>query len=137
MFGSMDSPGEDTLLLDAARAIRGFLPELVEQCFAAEVDDELVRLLALAEEGKPVLEQVAAVLSRSPETLDWVSAYLEHGVPPEFAEVRERVFQGLEGVPAAPAPEKYRCPSGDFVFYRRSVGIPVPQCPTHQIPLER
>lgn len=30
---------------------------------------------------------------------------------------------------------KYVCPYGDYTWYRQSIGTPIPDCPTHGIPL--
>lgn len=38
----------------------------------------------------------------------------------------------------APHPsESYSCPQGDYKWHRRTVGSPIPECPTHQVPLVR
>lgn len=136
-FAPMSSPDEDEVLLDAARAVRPYLSELVGQPTAAELDAELAALLASARGGHAVADRVAEMLSRSAEVQAWAAGFLEHGCPPEVAELRERAFQGLPGVPEAPSPDKFRCPEGDYVFYRRAVGVRVPPCPTHKTPLER
>jgi hypothetical protein len=133
----MESPSDETQLQDTARAIRAYLPGLVPEDLASALDRELADLLELARQGHLVGDRVAATLEQSPATLAWSGAFLEHGVPPEFVVLPERAYQGLPGAPVATPPDKYRCPEGDFVFYRRTAAVPLPVCPTHRAPLER
>jgi len=39
------------------------------------------------------------------------------------------------GQPGPSAAPKYECPHGDYTWYQRSVGTPVPNCPTHGVAL--
>jgi serine/threonine kinase PknH len=46
-------------------------------------------------------------------------------------------FQSLGGWEVSPVgAEKFRCPFGDYEWYRQEVGMPIPWCPTHSLPLQ-
>ena len=114
-------------LLDAARAIRPYLPSLLDESAAAEVDSSLAALLASGGTEDAVL----AELEGHEATAEWTAAFLEHGAPPELAVVRERDFTELAGHGEPVRAPKYICPEGDFVWYRHAVGQQPPRCPTH------
>lgn len=67
-------------LTDAARAIRPFLPSLAGLT-AAELDERLAQLLAAADTGHDVEDQLADLLSL-PQLAGWTTYFLEHGEPP-------------------------------------------------------
>ena len=62
--------------------------------------------------------------------------FLEHRTPPPPEYLVQRGYSPLPGR-AAPIPlRKYSCPRGDYDWYRRAAGEPVPRCPTHDLPLK-
>jgi hypothetical protein len=118
---------------EAACAIRFYLPELLDEDAAADLDGALARLL---DEGAGE-ERLVDELERRDETAEWAAAFLEHGIPPEFAVVDERAYAEAPGYGEPVGLTKFACPSGDFVWYRHSVGQQPPTCPTHGVVVER
>ena len=45
-------------------------------------------------------------------------------------------YSGLPGEPSPIQADKFRCPYGDYVWYRPEVGVPIRRCPTHHCALE-
>jgi hypothetical protein len=134
-----DGAVPDDLLVEAARAVRPHLGELLPAPEAAEVDRGLAE--ALNHPGVD-RERVAVVVRGQAAVHAWVAEFVTHAVTdhddlnvPSKSPGAER-YQGLPGDPRPGAPVRYACPEGaDFVFYRRSPAIAVPQCPTHRLPL--
>jgi hypothetical protein len=137
-----DAPNapDPSAVLEAARAIRSYLPELFSHApeRAARLDTELARLLDPGAQSGAA-ESVLRVLEGNQVTKVWSAQFLEFGVPPEF------VGSGTRG-PVAPAPAgdgevarpgpKYVCPAGgDVVWWRRHIGQEVPRCGTHGLTL--
>jgi hypothetical protein len=125
-------------VLEMARAIRPYLPELVGQA-ADEVDRELAALLADVKAGAPpdsVAQQISTVLIRWPDAHNWAARVLQDPghLPPELqALAHGRGYEALPGDGEPIPAQKYVCPDGDFVWYRATVGVSVPRCPTHDI----
>jgi hypothetical protein len=135
----------DEVVLDAARAIRGDLPDLLgstgeRSSLGARLDAELAALLAAADLGADVTGEILDRLNGLPVTQAWTLAFLSYGVPPDLAvSGRDASAAGLPlggGGPPGSGERvratKYRCPvGGDTVWFRRSVGQQVPTCRTH------
>ncbi len=133
MAGDDDEP-----LLELARAIRPYLPDLVGDQ-AAAMDRDLARLLEEAGGSTAAPAGILDRLGAHTATRKWGAKFLETGLPPDVASLFEarrgdsyEELPGLGGVVRAP---KYACPQGDFVWYRRSQGQVPPRCPTHGIDL--
>jgi hypothetical protein len=132
----------DETVLELARAIRLYLPELLgnnpeRSDEVRRLDRELAELLSEAQRGQEVDEGILDRLKLSPAVHNWAATFLQSGLPPDVAEERDRGFSPLAGRGEAVAPMKYICPEGaDVVWYRRAVDQPVPQCPTHHVALE-
>jgi hypothetical protein len=109
-------------------------PEANDQ--ARTVDEDLAELLTEAQHGQDVEERVLDRLRQPPAVHNWAAMFLQHGLPPDVVEARDRGFSRLAGGGEAVPADKYTCPIGDVVWYRRVVGQPVPQCPTHHVTLE-
>src|SRR5262245_22537874 len=86
----------DDPILDAARAIRPYLPRLIGPR-ADDVDRDLAQLLNRASSGELVDDEILAQLRRNPATHDWTAAFLERGHPPDVTVVREKGLQELPG----------------------------------------
>jgi len=121
----MTSPDE---ILEAARTIRPVLDELILDD-APAVDDRLADLLARATAGEQVADAVVVVLAERPQTDDWLRRYLAGG----DEEATTKGYSGLPGPVAPVGAQRYECPQGDVVWYRRYVGQQIPTCRTHQI----
>jgi hypothetical protein len=127
----------DDNLLEVARAIRPYLSTLVGD-EAPEYDREITELLSEAASGAGVDSRIVDLLSRSSATRNWAAQVLEDELhrPPELQPVNERAFEPLPGQGRPVGAQKYVCPvDGNFVWWRRSVAIPVRECPDHQVPL--
>lgn len=110
-------------LLECARSIRPFLPEL----FGAEaetVDRQFADLLAQAKVGELVDTKILELLKSHPKTRNWAAEFLAPKQVPKG-------FERLPGSSSAVSAQKYVCPQGDYVWYQRSVGVPIPTCPSH------
>ncbi|MFB7949288.1 hypothetical protein ACFC6L_30730 [Kitasatospora phosalacinea] len=125
---------EERALFEAARAIRGYLPELVPDR-AAEIDAGLGAALALGPaEAAP---RLAELLGSEVELLDWTAELIADPElrPPDVAR-SVKAYQSLPGAQSPVAAERYVCPAGtDRVWYRRSAGQPVPRCSVHGVEL--
>ncbi len=120
-------------VLEGARRIRHFLPQLLEAETATGMDQELARLLAQARQGEKVDNAILLVVARERSTRAWMQAFLELEDP-------ARGLKGGEALPGHPSPvnaDRFVCPEDDYVWCRHSVGEPVPLCPTHGVALVR
>jgi len=127
---------EVTRILAACRALRGDLPQLAV-AGAEELDRRLAELLAAAESGERVEDDLLELARTHPRTRLYTEYFLEHGAPPSPERLRVRGYSPLPGE-ITPIPlRRFVCPRGDYDWYQRAAGEPVPQCPSHGIPLER
>jgi hypothetical protein len=130
---------DDDPMLEVGRAIRPYLSDLLsDPDDAAAADADFAQLLAQASQGRPVEGAIRARLEADPDLHRWAAAFLQHGAPPEIVYELERGGDAPPGdVGASPSRDVFACPEGDYVWWRRVVGMAVPACPTHGIPLER
>jgi hypothetical protein len=127
---------DDDRVLDAARAIRTYLPSLLDPEEAADVDRALAELLAEPATSRDLNERVLAQLDKHDVTAEWAGVFVEHGFPPDLVKLLERGY----GPPAGsgdPVIVKYGCPHGDYVWYRHAVGQALHICPSHGVVVER
>lgn len=110
-------------VLECARSIRPELPELLGAA-AETVDRQLADLLAQAKTGAAVDAEILDLLKSHPNTYDWAAEFL---APQRVSKGYERLAGSGDVVSA----QRYVCPEGDYVWYRRSVGIAIPTCPSH------
>lgn len=127
----MSEPGD---ILEAARAIRGYLSELLGAEPAARVDAALTVLLASG--GDDVEDRIIEEFDRHDTTRDWAATFLELGMPPDLAQYGERVFAVTPGHGDAVRIPKFACPRGDYSWYRHAVGEEPPLCPSHALAVE-
>jgi hypothetical protein len=123
----------DESILDVARTIRPYLEELVGE-EAAGYDQEISRLLTASLAGTNVDDELMSVLVRSDEVQSWAAQVLEDDLhrPPELQPVDELGYEPLPTPQGPPTEaEKFCCPSGDYVWWRRFVGAPMRTCPDH------
>jgi hypothetical protein len=129
----------DEDVIDVARIIRPYLPELVGNR-ASVYDGQLRALLERAVEGQDVGDELYAVLTQSPSVQAWVGQVLQNDdhLPPELQPVAELEYQPMQGIHNPPAPQRYECPvDSNVVWYRPSVGVPIPKCHDHGVVLVR
>jgi hypothetical protein len=134
----------DQGILEAGRAIRPYLESLTGPR-AAELDDRIAGLLAADAAGEDVEAELRSLLLTDRATAVFVEEVLTdapHYRPPALQPGYETPVERGPGGDAPPgsvgviAPSgKFVCPNGDYVWYRRSVGAVIPNCPTHGVGL--
>ncbi|MFC5748160.1 hypothetical protein [Actinomadura rugatobispora] len=118
---------EDGDVLQAAEALRRFLPELAGDA-APGLDRELGELLERGRAGESVKVPLLRLLSGHEATRDWMRRALE--VPQKY-----RTFQPQAGRVRLSA-VRYACPRCGTEWYRFSVLDEVPSCPDDEVPFE-
>jgi len=113
-------------VLECARAIRAFLPDLLPADRAQQIDAQLANLLAQAKTGPIVIADFLQVFMSQPTVQTWAGEFLSPQIISKGP--GDTQLPGRMGFVSAP---RYVCPEGDYVFYRRSVGTPLRPCPTH------
>lgn len=113
-------------VLEAARTIRPFLSELLGED-ATRVDEELARLLESGQRGEKVDNFILNLLAQNDATREWMNKFLGLRQPQDTT----RGFRPVPGYLPPPALEKYVCPENDYVWFRHSVSVKIPSCPTH------
>jgi hypothetical protein len=132
--------------LEAARAIRPYLPRLVGP--AADTLDRRIAELLNAARTEQVVAAVCSLLNDNETTRDFLAEILSdapHYRPPSLqpGNLAGRSSGGSGYKPLAGDfgsvlhVGKYVCPQGDYVWYRPAVGAPIPVCPTHRFGLAR
>lgn len=122
-------------ILEAARTIRLFLSELLSAEEAQIMDAQLAELLNQPNQEK-IENLILEILCSYDSTREWINQFLESNSP---LSIIEKSYQPT----LSPYPYmvsgliKYACPQGDYIWYQRQVGEPIPNCPTHHIPLEK
>ena len=132
----MDEP-----VVEVGRAIRPFLHELVAPAEADELDHRLAAILN-AGSGKDTASELRSLLESHQATSDFMTEVLDdtpYFRPPQFqpTTLRDAGYQPLPGVQQPLHAGKFGCPYGDYVWYRPSVGSPIPACQTHGVTLVR
>jgi hypothetical protein len=84
--------------------------------------------------------ELQALLASHEGTAAYLDAVLEDAPgfrPPQLQLGPLRAdYSGLPGESLPVEADRYVCPVlNDYVWYRPSVGVPVPECPTHRVPL--
>lgn len=109
---------------EAARAIRHYLPDLVDDELARHLDGDIVSLLGSVPDSLP---ELWSVLTVNDVVAGWVNELLEDPLfrPHDVQPVRA----------AGKRFERYACPvDGNFIWYREP-HEPAVLCPEHQVPL--
>jgi hypothetical protein len=118
-------------VIEAARAIRYFLPSLPGLARPDEVDHRLVVLLRKAQDGTDVESGIVDVLMAQPPTCDWAAEFVDTGLPPGFPHATKGYSQ-LPGQGAPVRAPRYACPVDElYVWYRRTVQQEIPYCRDH------
>ncbi len=125
-------------LLEGARIIRPFLPELLHQQVVTVsatlasipardvVDQTLAHSLELARTGQKVDFLIMGSLSAYEPTREWIRRYLEDDLEPSL-----NYIPTPGKPPQLPPAGVCTCSHGDFTWYQRTKGQPVPSCPNH------
>ena len=133
----------DDGMLAAARAIRPYLAEMAGPN-SVLLDQQIADLLNDSPGPAATADQLRELLEADEDTR-WFLAEVLRDAPhyrPPYHQPRYLRQSGGTGLPAGdPGPVLhggvYRCPQGDYDWYRPDIGTPVPDCPTHKTPLDR
>lgn len=133
----------DDGIIEAGRAIRPYLQELVGSKVAPELDGRIAALLSAAGADE-VPGSLRALLGEREETAAFLEAVLADAPqfrPPQVrrADARGWALRDMTVGFEAPAGDiqpvghaaRFVCPHGDFAWYRPALGTPLPPCPTH------
>jgi hypothetical protein len=119
-------------ILELARSIRPYLPELLPQPTAAELDQTLADLLAQADSNPSVPLLIQKHLRSHDTTREWANQFLGN---PKFAGTY-RQYNPLAGQPSDVSATTFKCPQCDHTWDRPRIGMQPPPCPIHNISLE-
>jgi hypothetical protein len=134
----------DKGLWEAACSVRRYLDEMLGPVLAADVDAQLAGLLDHAAGGQDVEEPLQALLEQHQATSVYLERVLDDAPdfrPPQVVSATTPM-KGYSGLPGhdvvVVGADKFRCPCGDYVWYRMELGARIPRCPTpaHDSPLE-
>ncbi|WP_131786765.1 hypothetical protein [Protofrankia symbiont of Coriaria ruscifolia] len=145
---------DDDGVLEAARAIRPYLPRLLGDPGAVEkLDQALAETLTGTTAAGTTTGQTAtavrALLDAHANTAWFLTAVLADAPAyrPPYQQPRYlhrqtggASYRGMTapaGDPGPVAADRYACPHGDYVWYRPDIGTPIAACPTHHVPLVR
>jgi hypothetical protein len=129
----------DEPVVEVSRVIRPFLRELVGQAYADELDRRIASILNGWSSENTTIELRAALESHE-ATRYFMEEVLEDAPdfrPPQFQPLILRGYQPLPGEQQPTHTGKFACPQSDYIWYRPSVGTPIPVCPTHGVTLAR
>ncbi|MGK7876930.1 MAG: hypothetical protein AB4426_27665 [Xenococcaceae cyanobacterium] len=121
-------------ILEGARSIRPYLPKLLNSPEAEAIDHQLAELLMQAQQGQSNIDnKLLEVLTSTEPTREFTVKFLN------LSPVERITY--YYPIPGDPTPisglVKYACTFGDYVWYQRQKGQPIPNCPTHNVPLEK
>jgi hypothetical protein len=133
----MDNIKPEQGLLEAARVIRPYLPDLVGP-EAKRLDGQISELLARADTDDTVTTSLRSLLDQHEATRDFLAEvladaprYLPPDLRPDGVRSRDPGLQPLPGPVGPVYADLYSCPYGDFEFYQLALDDPIPPCPTH------
>jgi hypothetical protein len=133
---------DDDAVIEAARAIRPYLERLADPPSTADGLDRHLADALNSRSARPAVARRLRILLNEQEDTAWflteVLADAPHCRPPYHQPRNRRRQAGIPAPAGDPGPvdaDRYACPRGDYVWYRPEVGTPVPDCPTHHIPL--
>jgi hypothetical protein len=131
---------DDDGVLEAARAIRPYLRDLVGPTKAGVLDRHIADLFTGLANGTTSAAQLRALLDQEEDTawfLGRVLADKPRYWPPYQQSAHQRDMTRVAGDVSQIEADRYACPEGDYVWYRPDVGTRIRDCPDHHIPLAR
>ena len=119
-------------ILELARSIRPYLPELLPSPTSAEVEQTLADLLAQADSNPSTSLLIQKCLRSHDTTREWANQFLGD---PEFADTH-RHYNPWAGRPSSVSATTFKCPQCDYTWDRPRIGMQPPPCEVHNIPLQ-
>jgi len=132
--------GDDDGVLEAARAIRPYLGDLVGPAVAGMLDRRIADQFTSPANRTDMASRLRTLLEEQEDTAWFLSRVLGDKPlyrPPYHQPTHQRGIISPAGDPGLVEADRYACPRGDYVWYRPDIGTPVPDCPTHRISLTR
>ena len=134
---------EDEGVLEAARAIRPYLTDLVDSPdAAAELDRQLADELGQVSDPPTSARRLRILLEQHEDTAWFLDKVLADA--PDYRPPYHQPGYHTRGIASPPgdampiAAAQYNCPvCGNYVWYRPDVGTPVPRCQTDDVLLTR
>jgi hypothetical protein len=120
----------DDDIVESAHAIRPHLGFLAGAA-AEGIGAQLAALLEKAGQGEPVASDILELLAGNDATRAWLARHLLTRSPAEWAKSYLPAPGGGEPLPTP----RYRCPKGDYIWFRHTLGRDIPKCPTHKLVL--
>jgi hypothetical protein len=136
--GTMDPNDEG--VLEAARAIRPYLTDLVESPHAAaKLDRQLADELGQVSDPPAAARRLRILLEQHEDTAWFLGSVLADA--PDYRPPHQQPRYLPRGGIASPlgdampiAAARYNCPvCGNYVWYRPDIGTAVPRCPTDDV----
>lgn len=132
--------GDDDGVLEAARAIRPYLRDLIGPTAAGITDQRIGAELTGSADRAVMVSRLRALLEEQPDTAWFLGRVLADKPlyrPPYHQQAPLRRMVSPAGDPGLVRADRYLCPRGDYAWYQPEVGAPVPECPAHHLPLAR
>lgn len=133
------TPYSPDSVLQAARAIRPYLPALLDIAVAHRLEQQLNSLLPTVADESDADQQILALLQEQAVTREWLRLYLEEQRPAEDILKQMRTYYPLSENKGAIASPRYLCPvaSCNRDWYRHRPEEAIPECPIHGVPMVR
>ncbi|EKU96550.1 hypothetical protein Lepto7375DRAFT_0012 [Leptolyngbya sp. PCC 7375] len=122
-------------LLEAAKSVRQFLPQMLDQQKAQKLDRQLSLLIGQYQAGESSDEDIAELLESDETISTWIEKYLSAKIFQDRGSMHG-IWENLPGLPIVSAP-RYICPYDDYIWHHIDGSDPIPHCPTHDCPLRR
>jgi hypothetical protein len=121
-------------VLNAARAIRSHLPELLSN-EAQAVEKELSALLAQADAGEDIEIDIFDLLGEHEPTRQWMETALEDKKLSGGEKTYHKPLGNSDITP--PGTQKYQCPETEcsHTWISHKTRQPIPECPIHHVQL--
>jgi hypothetical protein len=116
----------DDEIIEAAQAIRPYLAEL-GVTDGPRFDSQIADVIAGVSEGRLKIDKLFLLLTSRDEIREWCRHFLENKHPPAVTRLLASAGSNLHPIRF----EKFGCPKGDYIWFRASLGEPLPSCPTH------
>jgi len=132
---------DDEGVLEAARLLRPYLPQLMTPTAAEKLDRQVASLLDDAAGGQNVTARLWELLGENRFTRTFLRKVLADAPayrPPDVKRRDRRRGPGeLPGERTPVQADKFVCPNGHYTWYRQAVEEAMPRCPSDGLELVR